>query len=169
MRTPIETERLTIREFTLTDAPFIVRLLNTPGWLQFIGDRHVNSITDAEQYLLNGPMKSYAENGFGLYMVQLKDNTPIGMCGLIRRASLEHVDLGFALMPDFFKKGYTSEASAAILRLAKNDHQLDILAAITAKNNAPSVHTLKKLGFTLKELKVLEGESEESLVFELRL
>ncbi|MCY2984042.1 MAG: hypothetical protein NTY15_10460 [Planctomycetota bacterium] len=62
----LTTSRLLLREFSLSDAPFIRTLFNTPGWLQFIGDRGVATNGDAEQYLANGPMKSYVTNGFGL-------------------------------------------------------------------------------------------------------
>jgi ribosomal-protein-alanine N-acetyltransferase len=89
------TERLTLRELTTHDAPFILKLVNEPAWLQFIGDKGVRSIEDAAGYILHGPVKSYRDNGFGLWLVNLKqEGIPIGMCGLIKREALEHVDIG---------------------------------------------------------------------------
>src|ERR1035437_1379002 len=91
----IETERLILSHFTPADTAFIIELLNTESWKQFIGDRNIKTEEDARNYLLNGPMKSYAQNNFGLYKVILKEgNTPIGMCGLIKRDTLEDVDIG---------------------------------------------------------------------------
>ncbi|MGB3076612.1 MAG: GNAT family N-acetyltransferase, partial [Chitinophagales bacterium] len=91
----IVTERLILCHLALDDAPFIFELLNTPEWLQFIGDRGIKTLDDAKLYITNGPMKSYDQNGFGLFLVKLiADDTPIGICGLIKRPSLEDVDIG---------------------------------------------------------------------------
>ena len=65
----LETERLILRKFTLADAPFILELVNTPTWLQFIGDKGVRNLQDAQNYLKNGSLKSYQENDFGFYFV----------------------------------------------------------------------------------------------------
>ena len=116
----LESDRLILREFNPDDAPFILLLLNNPSWLQYIGDRNIKTLDDANQYLLNGPMKSYRENGFGLSMVEIKDShIPIGMCGLIKREALEHVDIGFALLPEFAGKGYAYEIAAALMDHAR--------------------------------------------------
>lgn len=94
----LETDRLILRWLEPDDAPFILELLNQPSFLHFIGDRGVGTIEEARGYISQGPGQSYAEHGFGLYLVELKDDsTPIGMCGLLRRETLEDVDLGFAL------------------------------------------------------------------------
>ena len=39
----LKTERLQLRQFTLDDSEFIIRLLNSEGWLKFIGDRNVQT------------------------------------------------------------------------------------------------------------------------------
>ncbi len=102
----IETERLTLRKLSVEDAPFILRLVNEPSFLQFIGDKGVRNLEDARQYILNGPVASYAQNGFGLFLVQLKTNqAPLGMCGLLKRETLEDVDIGFAFLPEFWNQG----------------------------------------------------------------
>ena len=106
-----ETERLNIRPFTLQDAAFIIELVNSEGWLKYIGDRNIKNTTDAEAYLANGPIKSYAQHNFGLWMVERKNNqTPIVMCGLIKRDTLPNPDIGFAFLPAFEKQGYAFEA-----------------------------------------------------------
>ena len=77
-----ETDRLVLSHLAADDASFIFELLNTPGWLQFIGDRGIKTMQDAEQYILSGPLKSYESNGFGLLAVRLKDSLEaIGICG----------------------------------------------------------------------------------------
>ncbi len=93
----LETERLVLRWFHLKDAPFILELVNDPAWIQYIGDKRIKNLEDAKKYILNGPVDMYNKMGFGLYLVERKEDlTPLGMCGLIKRDSLEDVDIGFA-------------------------------------------------------------------------
>src|SRR5205823_3192935 len=102
MKMLLETERLSITEFTTDDAGFILQLVNSPSWLQFIGDRQVYTLADAELYLVNGPISSYQQLGFGLWKVELKDGgKPIGMCGFLKRTFLDDADIGYALLPEF--------------------------------------------------------------------
>jgi len=144
----LQTERLTLRHFTMADAPFIVTLLNSPNWLQYIGDRNIKTVADAQSYLLQGPLLSYVVSGFGLYLVELKDShTPIGMCGLLKRPYLDYLDIGYALLPEFEGLGYGYEIATATLQYTFNQLQQTHVAAITAIDNKRSVALLKKMGF----------------------
>jgi ribosomal-protein-alanine N-acetyltransferase len=100
MGSPVQvltTDRLLLRHLDPEDAPFILRLLNEPSWLQNIGDRGVRTIADAQRYIATGPAEMYARLGFGLFLVCLAvGNEPVGICGLLKREALEDVDLGFA-------------------------------------------------------------------------
>lgn len=143
----LRTERMVIRKFNLGDAIFIIHLMNTPGWLQFIGDRNMKSIDDAKNYLVSGPLQSYEEHGFGLWMVELiNSKTPIGMCGLLKRETLEDIDIGYALLPDYVGQGYAFEMAAATLLHAKNNLKINKVVAITDGNNVKSIGLLNKLG-----------------------
>ena len=162
----VETARLRVREFTLQDASFIIELLNSPGWLQYIGDRHVHTEEEAIAYLQKGPLKSYAENGFGLWMVELKeDSTPIAMCGIIRRDFLEHPDIGFTLLPSFMGKGFAYEMASAVLSYATNSLQLQKLCAIVLQENKPSIKLLTKLHFQPHTTILYPGTNEELQVY----
>ncbi len=168
MTTIFETERLVFRQFELTDADFIITLLNTKEWIQFIGDREVRTEKDAHQYLLNGPMKSYELNGFGLSMVALKvKDSPIGMCGLIKRDSLDDIDIGFAFLPEYTGKGYAYEIASATIAYAKNKFGLKRLVAITVKDNARSITLLKRTGMEFE--KTIQPDNEELMLFGMSL
>src|SRR5262245_51998217 len=109
-----ETARLRLRELTSEDAAFIYELVNEPAWIQWLGDRNVHSLDDARRYIANGPVASYAKHGFGLWAVEQKaSGEPVGMCGLVKRATLAHADLGFALLARHRGHGYAREAAAA--------------------------------------------------------
>jgi RimJ/RimL family protein N-acetyltransferase len=143
-----ETERLIIRHFELNDADYVLKQLNEESFIQFIADKNVRNLIDAKKYLQEGPLSSYKTHGFGLNIVLLRQsNTAIGMCGLVKRDGLEHPDLGFAFLPDFWGKGYAMEANKAILNDAVMTHNLKIILGITLPENSASNCLLTRLGF----------------------
>lgn len=164
--TIIETQRLLLQEVQLTDAPFIFELLNTPTWLKYIGDRGIKTLVDAEQYIQKSFLDSYQKNGFGLYKLVLKSaNTPIGLCGLVNRPSLEHIDIGFALLPKYAKKGYAYEAAKATMDYAWKKLDLNTIVAITSKDNTNSQQLLEKIGLEQVDVITLEGDDEELFLY----
>jgi RimJ/RimL family protein N-acetyltransferase len=162
----LETERLRLREFALNDTKFIIELLNSPGWLQFIGDKNVKTEEQATTYLRNGPLKSYIQNGFGLSLVEKKDdNQAIGMCGIIRRDSLEHPDIGFAFLPEHSGKGYAFEIASATLSYAKDKLSIPKVSAITLPVNARSIKLLERIGLKFVKSFSFPNSNEELLLY----
>ena len=155
------TERLSVRYLRETDASFILALYNTERFHQYIGDLKLRDLDDALLYLKNGPLAMYKEQGIGLYLVELRDTgIAIGICGLIKRASLDGVDIGFALMPEYCRVGYGYEAANAVLAYARDVIQLTRLLAITQEDNQASIALLKKLGLCFENMIHLEQDSE---------
>jgi RimJ/RimL family protein N-acetyltransferase len=143
----LETDRLDVRQVTDDDAEFILGLLNEPSWLRFIGDKGVRTLDDARDYIRNGPVASYQRFGFGLYMTRQKsDGARIGLCGLLKRDALPDVDIGFALLPAYWGKGYALEAAAAVMEHGRAAHGLRRIVAITNPDNERSIQLLAKLG-----------------------
>lgn len=163
----LETERLTLRHLSPdTDVEFILRLLNERSFLQYIGDKKVRTLDDARAYIRNGPMKSYEENGFGLYRVGLKENgSAIGICGLIKRDTLPEPDIGFAFLPEYWNKGYAHESAAEVMRHARDLLRLDRILAITTPDNEPSARLLGKIGLRFQRLIRLSDEADEVKLF----
>jgi len=149
---PLETDRLILRELTVEDAPFMLELVNDADWLRFIGDRGIRSVADAGAYILSGPVAMYRRLGFGLWHVALKNGTPIGVCGLIKRETLDHVDIGFAFLPDFRGRGYAYEAALASLNYGRDILGLDRIVATTTLDNAASGRLLEKLGLKFERV-----------------
>jgi len=165
-----ETKRLIISKFTIEDAPFFLELVNTPHWLKYIGDRNIKTVLQAEQRISSGHIKSYETHGFGFYKLNLKrNNKPIGTCGLIKRDSLEHVDVGFAFLPDYEGKGYGFESSKAILKMAKEEFKLERLLAITLPTNEPSIKLLEKLGLSFQKMVKPFDDDEELMLYAINL
>jgi RimJ/RimL family protein N-acetyltransferase len=164
--TVLETERLSLRKLTVDDAEFILALLNEPSFLRYIGDKKVRNLDDARQYILNGPVASYERHGFGLNCVELREShTPIGMCGLLKREELPDPDIGFALLPDFWNKGFAFEASEAVLRDARESLNLHRILAITSLDNDASISLLERLGFRFEKIVQLSPNGEQLRLF----
>lgn len=154
-----------LRWLSPADADFILALLNEPSFLANIGDKGVRSVTDARSYILDGPLASYAEFGFGLYLVELQETgAAMGICGLLKRAALDDVDLGFAFLPQFWAQGYAREAALAVMAYARQTLGLGRVVAITLPGNHRSIHLLEKIGFSFeKMISLAEGEPELKL------
>jgi len=161
----IETGRLALRRLEFSDAPFIVALLNQPSFLANIGDRGVRDENDAHRYLREGPMAMYEKYGFGLWHVSRReDGVAIGMCGLLRRDTLPDVDVGYALFPEFWGKGYAYEAAEATMREAAGRFGLKRVIAIVSPGNDPSIRVLEKLGMRFEGMhSVRPGEPDVQL------
>jgi len=153
------TPRLSIAPFTLDDAPFVLELLNDPGWLRYIGDKEVHTLEQARAYLSAGPIAMMQAQGLGLCLVRRRsDNAPVGACGLIRRAGLEDADLGVAFMPEARGQGYGAEASVAMLQYGLHHLGLKRIVAITTVDNDASGRLLERIGMRLEGSTRLPGD-----------
>ncbi|WCO01916.1 GNAT family N-acetyltransferase [Psychroserpens ponticola] len=162
-----ETNRLILSKITVEDASFLLELMNTPGWLKYNGDRNVKNLEQAITHVKNNQLKCYENHGFGYYKIQLKDEDlkTIGTSGLLKRDNLEHVDIGFSLLPEYHSKGYGFETATEIMNLAKNTFNLKTISAITLPINQPSINLLEKLGLSYqKTIKPFE-DNKELLLF----
>jgi [ribosomal protein S5]-alanine N-acetyltransferase len=162
----LETERLVLRHLCMEDAEFIRELLNEPSFIQNIGDRGVRTKADACRYILNGPVVSYDRLGFGLYLVALKEtDTSIGICGLVKRDTLEDVDIGFAFLPKSWGKGYAYESATAVMEYGRKVVGLKRIVALTAPGNESSIRVLRKLGLRFEKMIRMSEDGKESRLF----
>jgi ribosomal-protein-alanine N-acetyltransferase len=163
----IETERLFLRELSAdVDAEFVLELVNEPGWIRNIGDRGIRTIDGARDYILNGPAKSYAQNNFGLYLVGLKETGGrLGICGLIKRETLEDVDIGFAFLERFWSKGYAVESASAVMDYGRDALGLKRIVAITIPANQGSIKVLEKIGLHFEKMVKMATDAEEIMLF----
>ena len=161
----LSTARLTLRAFTRADAGFMLRLLNEPGWLRYIGDRGVHTLTEAERYLEQGPLASYAQHGFGFEAVDLRDTgETVGLCGLAQREYLDAPDIGFAFLPEHAGRGLAFEAASAVMAHARGTLGLRRILATTRDDNQASQKLLGKLGLQFeRRIRSADGSRELQL------
>ena len=163
-----ETERLIIRPTTVEDAPFIYEVMNSEGWLKYIGDRGIKTVADAAEYIKVKMRPQQERLGFSNHTVIRKsDGVKIGSCGLYDREGLEGVDIGFAFLPQYGKKGYAFESAIKIKALALNEFGLTQINAITTPANVSSQKLLEKLGLRFVKLINLPNDPEDLMFYQL--
>lgn len=156
----LTTPRLTVRYLNEEDNALILELLTSPTWLEFIGDRGVHTLEDADGYIARMQDRC-VQLGFGFCLVQLADSTKIGICGLIQRKGLPDVDIGFALLPRFAGHGYALEAAWATLEYARDHLKLPRLAGITTPDNTRSIRLLETLGLRFERTVKLDSDDAD--------
>jgi RimJ/RimL family protein N-acetyltransferase len=166
----LETNRLRLRRLSVDDAAFILKLLNEPSFIQNIGDRHVRTIEDARAYILNGPVASYEKHGFGLWLIETKESgAHIGICGLLKREVLEDVDIGYALLPEFWSQGYALESATAVLAYAREVLRLKRVLAVVNPKNESSIRLLGKTSFAFEKMVKLSEDASEIKLYAANL
>jgi ribosomal-protein-alanine N-acetyltransferase len=157
--TVLTTERLKLEELVPEDAAFALELLNDPDFIANVADRGLRTIPEAEKYLIDGPIASYREHGFGMYAIRRLDNDEtIGMCGLVKRPGLEDIDIGYGFLPAARGHGFAREAARAVFDFARGELGLTRIVAIVSPGNAPSITLLENLGMHHESMVRLPGE-----------
>ncbi len=164
----IETSRLLLKPTNLEDVGFIFKLVNTPKWIKYIGDRHVYSSEDANNYIQDKIRPQIEKLGYGNYTVILKsDGSKVGACGLYDRAGLEGVDIGFAFLPKFKGQGYAFESSQKLLEVGFSQFNITTINAITLPTNKASQRLLEKLGLVYKKKVRLPHDENELMLYQI--
>ena len=165
-----ETERLILKPTGVEDADFIFQLVNTPKWIQYIGDRNVNSPEEAEIYIQNRMLPQLERLGFSNYtLIRKSDQAKMGTCGIYSRDGMEDLDMGFAFLPEFEKQGYAYEAARKLLMEAKQSFHLKSLTAFTTKDNYSSQNLLEKLGMKNAGFIRIPNDEEELVLYKIEL
>jgi ribosomal-protein-alanine N-acetyltransferase len=155
MQSNFTTDRLLLNSLDTSHRQFILELVNTPGWLRFIGDRKIHTVEDASAYIdriNNNPNIKY-------WVVSLPDDqTTIGIITFIKREYLDFHDIGFAFLPSYTKLGYAFEAATVVLSYLSNDLSLQKMLATTIPDNISSIGLLTKLGFASDREITVDGE-----------
>ena len=161
-----ETSRLQIRELTVDDAEFVLALVNEPSFLTHIGDKGVRSLDDARRFILDGPWRRNQKPGYGQFAVESKtDGTPIGVCGLLYRDSLDLTDIGFAFLPLHWRQGFAYEAATAVMEYGRSTLGIKRIVALTSKENLASIALLEKLGMKFERTVKMSEDDTGTAVY----
>ncbi len=166
-----ETERLILKPTSEEDAEFFFELQNSSTWIKYIGDRNIKTTEDARKFIVSKIIPQIETLGYSNYtIIRKSDNSKIGSCGLLHnREGLNGVvDIGFAFLPKYHKKGYAYEAANKVKNIAFDEFGIQELYAITTKDNIPSQKLLKKMELKLSGMITLPNEDEELLVYKTK-
>jgi len=166
MHREFETERLLIRPTLEEDAELIYQLMNTPKFIKYVGDRKINSIQDAEEYIQIKMLPQLNALGYSSYSLITKaDGSKIGTCGLYNRDGVDGIDIGFGLLPQYEGLGYAYESAHRVLKVAFEEFEIEEIKAITSKENISSQRLLEKLGLEMIGTTKLPNENHEILLY----
>lgn len=164
------TERLTLRPTHIDDAPFILELLNSPLWIQNIGDRNVYTISDAQNYIKNKMLAQLEKLGYGNYsVIRNSDDVLMGTVGLYDRAGTIGIDIGFAFLPQYFGQGYAYESARRIMEAGIEDFGLKIIGGYTLPTNIASQKLLEKLGLRFVDMRKMLNDNDEIMYYVYRV
>ena len=162
----ITTDRLLINRITIDDAGFILELMNDKDWIKNIGDKGLRTIEDVQAYIQNRFLKTYIESNYGFYTMNLKNTLQIiGIVGLVDRKGIDHIDIGYGILPEFRGKGYAFEAAKAIYDYGYQELNLEKIVAIVNPDNLPSIKLLSKLGLEFEKMIRLPDEEIDILLY----
>jgi len=144
---PPASPRLRFRQADAADAPLLARHWNEPPVRRYLwDDRPVADQTVVG--VLAARAADFARADHGLWVLELRDGTFAGTCGLRRLAARRDVELLYSIAPALWGRGLATEAAAACLRLAFERLALPrVLGAVDGPNVA-SRRVLEKLGMT---------------------
>lgn len=167
--TKLETDRLILKPVSLDDADFVLAVHNTPKFIQFIGDRNLRTLEDAENYIKNRFFPHYEKHGFGnCLIVEKSSGKKVGAVGVFVRDGLDVPDIGFSFLPEFEGKGYGFEASLKLMKTVFQDFGLNKISAITTNENIASQKLIEKLGLKYKKMTKLPDDEVELRYYEIK-
>ena len=142
----VETERLVLRAFGLSDLDDFARLRADAEVMRYIGTGTPHT---REQTLerLRANVGRWHANGFGHWAVVEKSSRELmGWCGLARLDETPEVEVGYGLGRKFWGAGAATEVARASLRFGFEEHGLERIAAVAMPSNTASRRVMEKLG-----------------------
>lgn len=142
----LETDRLILRPFTPADIGDLHSLLSDPDVMRYYPSVH--SRDESEQWL-QGIFRDYADAGFGMLAITLRESGQfIGQAGIMRRSAdgVTHHYLAYLLRKEFWGAGYATEAARRLLEFGFVEVGLETIEALVRPENKPSVRVVNRLG-----------------------
>ena len=168
----LETDRLLLRELTYDDAEALFACFSSAEVMRFYGSEPMHSLMQAEN-LIELFSKRYEEKTAIRWGIERKGKS--GIIGTIGFNSWnpknKRAEIGYELHPDHWRRGYVSEALAAVLFYGFEALDLNRVGAVVFPENEASNRLLQKAGFEreglLKEYICQNGIAHDTFVYSL--
>lgn len=144
----METPRLLLREWKEDDISEFIRLNNDDRVMEYF----LNKLSDQETIAFyHRIQEEFAALDFGLYAVECKENHAFMGCVGLHKVTFAidfapAVEIAWRLLPEFWSKGYATEAASACLEYAKNQLMLKEVYSFTSLLNKRSERVMQKIG-----------------------
>ncbi|BAZ11011.1 hypothetical protein NIES4071_28350 [Calothrix sp. NIES-4071] len=143
----IETPRLILREFTMSDVPELASILSKEEVMYFFATGAITTEQTAAK--IAGYINSYQKHGYGKWaVIHRSTGKLIGYCGI----AIEEIEnkleneLGYRFDPDFWRQGLATEAATSCLNYAFDTLKLEYVLGMVEPENIASVRVLQKIG-----------------------
>jgi RimJ/RimL family protein N-acetyltransferase len=153
----LETERLILRPFELSDAEALFEMDSNPNVHKYLWQKPLTTIEEVYGYI-EMVQKQYVKHNIGRFSTIIKETGElIGWTGIkfvddhVENGNTNFYDYGYRLNEKFWGKGYATEASIAWLEYGFKEMKIDTMNAYTHAENGASNHILEKIGMNFME------------------
>lgn len=165
MKIILETNRLLLREFEVSDAESFYELNLNPNVIKYTGNSAFKAIDEAKAFLEN--YSDYQRNGFGRWAVINKSTQQfIGWCGLKYDEKLDETDIGFRFFEYFWNQGFATESAKACIDYGFKELNLKAIVGRAMKKNIASIKILEKIG--LQYEKGFDFDGQEGVIYTIK-
>lgn len=169
VRTIASGDQVSLRPIVPDDAQSYLSLVTDPLWTRFIGETSLRTTAHAEAFITSKIQGHYKDFGYGLWaVIEREQGSWAGVCGSLRRDWLEHPDLGFALLPDFRRRGFARSACELTLQWMRQNTDHRTLQAILTPDNEQSKSLLQVLGFLIVGDVTSPSSAQELLLMQIQ-
>lgn len=165
MKTILETNRLLLREFEISDAESFYELNLNPNVIKYTGNSAFKDIDEAREFLEN--YSDYQRSGYGRWAVIDKStNQFLGWCGLKYDEKLDETDIGFRFFEHFWNQGFATESAKACIDYGFKELNLKTIVGRAMKENLASIKVLEKIGFHYE--KDFDFDGNEAVIYTIK-
>ncbi|MGS4346265.1 GNAT family N-acetyltransferase [Myroides odoratus] len=144
----LETERLCLRQTTLADAQAIFAMRSSAEVMQYIPVPLATAVKEAEDYIHSLHERMKNKECLNWTITDKESGAVIGTMGFYRM-QLQHyrTETGYMLLPEFYGKGYATEALQRLVDFGLNELGFHSLEAVIYPENIGSIRVVEKCGF----------------------
>jgi RimJ/RimL family protein N-acetyltransferase len=142
----LQTPRLILRRFTLSDAGLVLQINSDPDVLQYLHEPLLLNELEATEVIRDIILPQYKKK-LGRWAIHKKDsNEFIGWCGLKYRPELDEIDLGYRFIKRAWGNGFATEAAGHTLEYGFKELNLKVITGRAHIENKASIKVLEKIG-----------------------
>jgi ribosomal-protein-alanine N-acetyltransferase len=149
----IETDRIFLRLFCISDIEPFAKICANPNVMRYIGDGKPATLDIITEKIPEW-IELYEKQKYGLMALVIKEtNKLIGFCGLLHQTldGDKYIELGYRLDEAYWQKGIATEAACAVRDYAFDALDIPMLISIIHHQNEASKRVAKRVGMRLME------------------